>query len=68
MSFLKVKTLRSGYLSKAVILAPKKVPNNLGVENEIKFQNKGIDYCIKCDAPFYQSRTTATVGDWRIPC
>jgi len=61
-SFLKVKTLRSEYLTKSVILAPGKVPNNLGVNNEIKFQNKGVHYCTKCDAPFYQGRTTATVG------
>ncbi len=62
MSFLKVKTLRSAYLTRSVILAPGKVPNNLGVNNEIKFQNKGVHYCTKCDAPFYQGRTTATVG------
>jgi thioredoxin reductase len=62
MSFMKVKTLRSEYLTKSVILAPGKVPNNLGVNNEIKFQNKGVHYCTKCDAPFYQGRTTATVG------
>lgn len=62
MNFLKVKTLRSEYLTKSVILAPGKVPNNLGVNNEIKFQNKGVHYCTKCDAPFYQGRTTATVG------
>lgn len=59
---LKVKTGRSEYLTKALILAPGKVPNNLGVENEIQFQNKGVHYCTKCDAPFYQGRTTATVG------
>lgn len=61
-NLLKVKTLRSEYLTKAVILAPGKVPNNLGVENETNFQNKGVHYCTKCDAPFYQGRTTATVG------
>jgi thioredoxin reductase (NADPH) len=61
-NLLRVKTLRSEYLTKAVILAPGKVPNNLGVENEITFQNKGVHYCTKCDAPFYQGRTTATVG------
>jgi thioredoxin reductase len=44
-SQLKIKTLRSEYLTKAVILAPGKVPNNLGVENETKFQNKGVHYC-----------------------
>jgi len=61
-SGLTVKTLRSEYVAKAVVLAPGKVPNNLGVENENNFANKGVHYCTKCDAPFYQGRTTATVG------
>lgn len=59
---LKVKTARSEYFAKAVVLAPGKVPNNLGLENESQFANKGVHYCTKCDAPFYQGRTTATVG------
>ncbi|MDQ4072745.1 MAG: NAD(P)/FAD-dependent oxidoreductase [Thermoproteota archaeon] len=61
-SSLRVRTLRSEYITKAVVLAPGKVPNNLGVENETAYQNKGVHYCTKCDAPFYQGRTTATVG------
>ena len=59
---LRIKTVRSEYRTKALVLAPGKVPNNLGVENEIQYQNKGVHYCTKCDAPFYQGRTTATVG------
>ena len=59
---LSIKTVRSEYITKALVLAPGKVPNNLGVENEVQFQNKGVHYCTKCDAPFYQGRTTATVG------
>lgn len=59
---LKVKTSRSEYLAKAIVAAPGKVPNNLGVENEQIFVNKGVHYCTKCDAPFYQGRTTAVVG------
>ncbi|MBI3622634.1 NAD(P)/FAD-dependent oxidoreductase [Candidatus Pacearchaeota archaeon] len=59
---LKVKTNRSEYIAKAVVLAPGKVPNNLGVENESAFANKGVHYCTKCDAPFYQNRVTAVVG------
>lgn len=59
---LKVKTARSEYVAKAVVLAPGKVPNSLGVANESQFANKGVHYCTKCDAPFYQGRTTATVG------
>ncbi|WKT57676.1 NAD(P)/FAD-dependent oxidoreductase [Candidatus Nitrosotenuis chungbukensis] len=59
---LKVKTTRSEYLAKSVVLAPGKVPNNLGLENENVLSNKGVHYCTKCDAPYYQGRTTATVG------
>jgi thioredoxin reductase len=61
-SGLKVKTNRSEYTAKSIVLAPGKVPNNLGVENESAFANKGVHYCTKCDAPFYQNRVTAVVG------
>ena len=61
-SGLRVKTNRSEYIAKAIVLAPGKVPNNLGVENESAFANKGVHYCTKCDAPFYQNRVTAVVG------
>ncbi len=59
---LKIKTSRSEYLAKSIVLAPGKVPNNLGLSNENQFANKGVHYCTKCDAPFYQGRATATVG------
>ena len=58
----KIKTTRSEYSAKAIVLAPGKVPNMLGVEKESDYFNKGIHYCTKCDAPFYQGRTTASVG------
>jgi thioredoxin reductase len=58
----KIKTTRSEYKAKAIVLAPGKVPNMLGVENESEYFNKGIHYCTKCDAPFYQGRITASVG------
>ena len=58
----KIKTTRSEYKAKAIVLSPGKVPNMLGLENESQYFNKGIHYCTKCDAPFYQGRTTASVG------
>jgi len=58
----KIKTSRSEYKAKALVLAPGKVPNMLGLENESQYYNKGIHYCTKCDAPFYQGKTTASVG------
>ena len=57
-----IKTNRSLYKSKAIVLAPGKVPNMLGLENESQYYNKGIHYCTKCDAPFYQGKITASVG------
>jgi len=58
----KIKTTRSEYAAKSVVQAPGKVPNMIGLENESEYFNKGIHYCTKCDAPFYQGRTTASVG------
>jgi len=58
----KIKTTRSEYAAKSVVLAPGKVPNMLGLENESQYFNKGIHYCTKCDAPFYQGRITASIG------
>ena len=58
----KIKTTRSEYRSKSIVLTPGKVPNMLGLENESQYFNKGIHYCTKCDAPFYQGRITASVG------
>jgi len=58
----KIKTTRSEYKAKAIVLAPGKVPNMLGLENESQYFNKGIHYCTKCDAPFYQGRITASIG------
>jgi len=58
----KIKTTRSEYKAKAIVLAPGKVPNMLGLENESQYFNKGIHYCTKCDAPFDQGRITASIG------
>ena len=61
-SGFKIKTSRSEYMAKAIVLAPGKVPNMLGLENESQYYNKGIHYCTKCDAPFYQGKITASIG------
>lgn len=59
---LVVRTARAEYGAQALVVAAGKVPNSLGIENESTYQNKGVHYCTKCDAPFYQGRTTASVG------
>jgi thioredoxin reductase len=62
-SLFQVKTSSDRvYECKALILAIGKVPRELGVENEKRFMNRGLSYCTKCDAPFYQGRVVATTG------
>ncbi len=62
-SLFQVKTSSDKvYECKALILAIGKVPRELGVENEKRFMNRGLSYCTKCDAPFYQGRIVATTG------
>lgn len=59
---LRLKTSRGDYQARAVIIAAGRIPNNLGLENEPLFINRGVHYCSKCDAPYYQRRTVAVVG------
>ena len=58
----KVKTSNREIVCKALVLAIGKIPKELGFENEKSLVNRGVHYCTKCDAPFYQGRTAATVG------
>ncbi len=61
-SIFQVKTSSREHTCKALILAIGKVPRELGLSNERVFMNKGISYCTKCDAPFYQGKVVATTG------
>lgn len=58
----KVKTPNREFACKVLILAVGKLPRELGFDNEKLLVNRGISYCTKCDAPFYQGRVAATVG------
>ena len=60
-SFL-VKTPNRELACKALVLAIGKIPKELGFPNEKPLVNRGVHYCTKCDAPFYQGRVAATVG------
>jgi len=57
-----VKTPNRELGCKALVLAIGKIPRELGLENEKLLVNRGVHYCTKCDAPFYQGRIAATVG------
>jgi len=58
----RVKTPNRELVCKALVLAIGKIPKELGFENEKALVNRGVHYCTKCDAPFYQGRVAATVG------
>lgn len=58
----RVKTPNRELVCKALVLAIGKIPRELGFENEKQLVNRGVHYCTKCDAPFYQNRVAATVG------
>lgn len=57
-----IKTSKSEYLSKVVILATgnkKNIPKITGIES---FEGKGISYCAVCDGFFYRNRSVAVLG------
>lgn len=57
-----IKTSKSEYLSKVVILATgnkKNIPKITGIES---FEGKGVSYCALCDGFFYRNRSVAVVG------
>jgi len=57
-----IQTPNRELVCKALVLAIGKIPKELGFENEKLLINRGVHYCTKCDAPFYQGRMAATVG------
>ena len=65
-SGLHVKTLRSEYNSKAIVLASGKVPNNLGVEKENVFANKGVHYCTRMRRSFLSRQNNCCCRSWRL--
>lgn len=57
-----IKTSKSEYKSKVVILATgnkKNKPRILGIE---KFEGKGVSYCAVCDGFFYRNRSVSVLG------
>ncbi|MEM2761116.1 MAG: FAD-dependent oxidoreductase [Nitrososphaerales archaeon] len=57
-----VKAPNREFACRALVLAVGKLPRELGFDNEKMLVNRGLSYCTKCDAPFYQGRIAATVG------
>jgi len=57
-----VKTNKSEYRTKKIILAIGREKQKLNVKGEEKFLGKGVSYCATCDAAFYKDKVVAVVG------
>jgi NADH-dependent peroxiredoxin subunit F len=57
-----IKTETDNYMSRALIVATGAKPRPLNVPGEKEFENRGISYCVTCDAPLYRERDVAVVG------
>lgn len=58
----KIKTNKSEYLSKTVLIASGSVRKKLKVKGAHKFDGKGISYCATCDAPMFSDMNVAVIG------
>jgi len=57
---------KSGFTSKAVVIAAgskKLKPNIKGIG---EFEGKGVSYCAVCDAFFYRNKNVAVIGDGKL--
>jgi thioredoxin reductase (NADPH) len=50
------------YQASAVIIATGSIARRIGVNNEDKFQGRGVSYCATCDAPFFKNKEIVVVG------
>jgi len=58
-----VETHSNGkFLSSCVLVAVGTKRRKLGLENEKKYEGKGLSYCVTCDGMFYKDEVVAVVG------
>ena len=57
-----VKTSRSVYESKAIIIATGSHYREIGVKGEKEFRGKGVSYCGVCDGPFFKNKRVLVAG------
>ncbi|MBN1232069.1 MAG: thioredoxin-disulfide reductase [Candidatus Coatesbacteria bacterium] len=57
-----IKTEKSVYISKAVIIASGCVPNKLNIPGETELVGRGVSYCANCDGAFFKNKVVAVVG------
>ena len=61
-SGFRIKTNRSEYVSKTVLIASGSQRRRLQVPGAKEFENKGITYCASCDGPLFAGKDVAVIG------
>ncbi|HRZ15008.1 MAG TPA: FAD-dependent oxidoreductase [Candidatus Omnitrophota bacterium] len=57
-----VRTDKTEYQARTVIVASGKQSRELGVPGEKEFRNKGLTYCATCDGPLFANKDVAVIG------
>lgn len=63
-----VRTPKSSYTTKAVILAGGATPRKAGFEGEEQFGGHGVSYCATCDGMFYRGKRVFVIGGGNSAC
>ncbi len=63
-----VKTSRTGYEAKAVIISMGSHYKEIGVKGEAEFRGRGVSYCGVCDGPFFKGKRVLVVGGGNTAC
>jgi thioredoxin reductase (NADPH) len=63
-----VKTSRTRYEAKAVVISMGSHYKEIGVKGEAEFKGKGVSYCGVCDGPFFKGKRVLVVGGGNTAC
>ena len=61
-SIFKVKTQKSSYEGKTILIATGTRRKELNAKGEKQFKNRGVSYCAVCDATFTKNKIVGVVG------
>jgi thioredoxin reductase (NADPH) len=63
-----VKTSRTTYEAKSVIISAGSHYKEIGIKGEMEFKGKGVSYCGVCDGPFFKGKRVLVVGGGNTAC
>ena len=63
-----IKTSRTTYEAKAVIVSMGSHYKEIGVKGESEFKGRGVSYCGVCDGPFFKGKRVLVVGGGNTAC